>query len=163
MHLDHPHSSSFIFSFKTEYSSLVIHILSLIQLSPALVILYFSPLSQLPAHGPTCQALILFNTPPPLSHPPNPLLSHLLLLCCSAALSMCSCSITDPPCAPAPSLTLPAPARRLPSSLLPRHHLPWPVPSRRPPRASGCRRAWREWPAMASSRRRCPYARRIRR
>jgi hypothetical protein len=45
--LDHPHLSYFIFLFKTKYSYLIITILSLIQLSLALVILYISPLSQL--------------------------------------------------------------------------------------------------------------------
>jgi hypothetical protein len=40
--LDHPHSCSFIFSFKTVYSCLVNEILSFIKLSPALVILYNS-------------------------------------------------------------------------------------------------------------------------
>jgi hypothetical protein len=42
MYLNYPHSFSYIYSFKTEYSCLVREILSFISTSPALVILYFS-------------------------------------------------------------------------------------------------------------------------
>jgi hypothetical protein len=77
--LDHPHSSYFIFLIKMEYSYMVITILSLIQLSLALVILYISPLSQLLTRGPTRHSLSFsLPFPPPPSNPFPHFLSPLL-------------------------------------------------------------------------------------
>jgi hypothetical protein len=75
--LDHPHSFSFIFSFKTEYTYRVSEIPSFIFTSLASIIIYFFPSSQLPTPGPTRQplpSLFILSTatshPSPLSLPP---------------------------------------------------------------------------------------------
>jgi hypothetical protein len=70
--LDHPHSSSFIPSFKMEYSCLVSEIPTFIFTSPAFIIIYFSPSSKLPTRGTHSSfSPHLFPTTP--SHPPIPL------------------------------------------------------------------------------------------
>jgi hypothetical protein len=71
--LEHPHSSSFISSFNTKYSYLLSEIHSFISTSPAFVILYISPSSQLPTRG----THLSFSPPSspthsPLSHPVIP-------------------------------------------------------------------------------------------
>jgi hypothetical protein len=48
--LDHPHSSHFIFSSKTEYTYLDSKILSFISTSPTSILLHISPSSQQPTH-----------------------------------------------------------------------------------------------------------------
>jgi hypothetical protein len=73
--LDHPHRSSSISYFKTEYSILIINILSFIFTSPAFVILYFSPSSKLPTRGAhrsfSPHPSFPYRPPPPTRTPPS--------------------------------------------------------------------------------------------
>jgi hypothetical protein len=63
--LDHPHSFSFIFYFKTEYSIPPIHILSFIITSSAFIVLHISPSSNNPHRDPPVILSSYFNTRPP--------------------------------------------------------------------------------------------------
>jgi hypothetical protein len=79
--LDHPYSSYFVFSFKTEYVCLVSKIFSFISTSPAFIILHISSSSQLPTWGPTCHSLflsLLFFSPLTPLFPTYPLLFPLV-------------------------------------------------------------------------------------
>jgi hypothetical protein len=62
--LEHPHSYPFIFSFKTEYFILLIHIPSIILTSPAFIILHPNN----PHRDPLVILPYYFNTP---THPPT--------------------------------------------------------------------------------------------
>jgi hypothetical protein len=68
---DHPHSSSFITSFKTEYSRPISEIPSFISHSSTLVILYIFTSSQLTSMEPTCHTLP-FSFPRPSQGPTQP-------------------------------------------------------------------------------------------
>jgi hypothetical protein len=78
--LDHRHSSSSISSFKTEYSVLVINLLSFILNFPALIFFYISPPCQPPARGANMSASPPLFTPTyPLPPPTSPAAPMLLL------------------------------------------------------------------------------------
>jgi hypothetical protein len=98
--LDHPHSCYFKTSFKTEYSVLVIEILSFIFTSLASIFIHISPSSQQPL-GPT--HIFYTPTPSPSSHPLS--LSSYSTLGISTGASELSSSYAPPaPSSPLPML-----------------------------------------------------------